>query len=200
MDTVLALLALGLALGIGSSIIPGPCGIAVLGAAQHHGKARAVATAFGAALGDAVYAGLGVAGAGRVLSAYPQLVPAVQIASGALVIGYALFALRGAAASSTAVAPTGSAWRGLVTGLGLSLANPAVLLTWVVLVGGAIGDAPIAARVACVIGISAGTAAWFSMVALVAHQRLVRFITPITRVVCVLLIAYGATLLGRGLL
>jgi len=199
MSTALALLALGLALGIGSSIIPGPCGIAVLAAAQHS-RARAVATAIGASLGDAVYAGLGVAGAGRILSAYPSLVPAVQIASGALVIGYALFALRGATSSATAAVPTGSAWRGVATGLGLSLANPAVLLTWVVLVGGAIGDAPVAARVACVIGISVGTAAWFSLVALVAHQRLVRFIAPITRVVCVLLIVYGATLLGRGLL
>lgn len=200
MTTVLALLALGLALGIGSSVVPGPCGLAVLGAAQHHGKARAVATAFGAALGDAVYAGLGVAGAGRVLSAYPQLVPGVQIASGVLVIGYAIVALRGVAASAKPVVPTGGAWRGLATGLGLSLANPAVLLTWVVLVGGAIGAVPVAARIACVVGISVGTAAWFTMVALVAHQRLLRFVAPITRVVCVLLIVYGATLLGRGLL
>ncbi|MBL9013250.1 MAG: hypothetical protein JNL83_03685, partial [Myxococcales bacterium] len=53
---------------------------------------------------------------------------------------------------------------------------------------------------ACVVGISVGTAAWFTMVALVAHQRLLRFVAPITRVVCVLLIVYGATLLGRGLL
>ena len=58
MTTVLALLALGLALGIGSSVVPGPCGIAVLASAQHS-RARAVATAFGASLGDAVYAGLG---------------------------------------------------------------------------------------------------------------------------------------------
>src|SRR5438128_1791202 len=136
-----------------------------------------------------------------VLSAHPSLVPAVRVASGAMVIAYAIYSLRRVAPAQIAAAPPrGGALRGLGTGLGLSLANPAVLLTWVVLVGGAIADAPIAGRIACVIGISCGTAAWFTTVALAVHRRLARFVAPVTRAVCALLIVYGATLLGRGLL
>jgi threonine/homoserine/homoserine lactone efflux protein len=200
---VLGLFLFGLALGIGSSVVPGPCGLAVLAAAQTHGRARAVATAIGAALGDAVYVTLGVAGAGRVFAAHPSIVPIIQAISGVMVIAYAAYMItRARVETGTAKPVRGGAWRGTFVGLGLSLANPAVLVTWVILVGGVLGPEPTAGQVAAIFGISLGTAMWFSGVGLLAQRGLIArqaLLGQITRVVCVLLIVYGGTLLGRGL-
>jgi threonine/homoserine/homoserine lactone efflux protein len=201
---VVGLFLFGLALGIGSSVVPGPCGLAVLAAAQTHGKARAVATAIGAALGDAIYVSLGVAGAGRVFAAHPQIVPIIQGISGVMVIAYAAYMLTRKRVATGAAKPVrpGGAWRGTAVGLGLSLANPAVLVTWVILVGGVLGTEPTAGQVAAICGISLGTAVWFGGVGLLAERGLVArqaLLHQITRVVCVLLIVYGGSLLGRGL-
>jgi threonine/homoserine/homoserine lactone efflux protein len=197
-------LLLGLALGVGSSVLPGPCGLAVLAAAQMHGKARAVATAIGTALGDAIYASLGVAGAGRVFAAHPRLVPLVQLISGVLIIAYAVYMLRRprVATCDVKVVIRGGAWRGLLLGLGLALANPAVLVTWVLLVGSALGSARAAGQVAAVVGIAMGTTIWFSAVGVLARRGLVAraaLVARITRIVCVLLIVYGGSLIVRGL-
>ena len=200
---MLAYLLLGLALGVASSVIPGPCGLAVIAAATHHGGRRAIATAFGAALGDAVYASLGVGGVGQVLTECAAAVPVLDAISGAMLILYGLHTLRRRPPAVATSGPSrpGRAWLGLPVGLCLSLSNPAVLVTWVVLLGSALHGANVGGQVAAIAGITVGTAAWFGSVAVVA-QRGVRTrgitIARITRVVCGLMIAYGGVLLARA--
>lgn len=190
---VIALL-IGLALGIGSSLAPGPCGLAVLSAAQRQGRRAAVATAVGAALGDATYAALGLVGVAHLFAQWPDLPAVLRAISGALLIGYGVHVLRarprGAAASVTPRAP----WRGLVTGYSLLVANPGALITWTVFVGPAYGDAAAAHQLALVAGIACGTAGWFSLIGLAASRARAP-LGCVTRVVCGLLIVYGAVLL-----
>ena len=50
---MLAYLMLGLVLGAGSSVLPGPCGLAVMNAASRRSLTRALATGGGAGFGDA---------------------------------------------------------------------------------------------------------------------------------------------------
>jgi amino acid exporter len=200
---MLAYLLIGLALGAGSSVIPGPCGLAVISAARYHGGRRAVATAFGAALGDAVYASLGVGGVGQVLAECSAALPILDAISGVMLIAYGVHTLRRRppAVATSEPSRSGRAWIGLPVGLCLSLSNPAVLVTWVVLLGSALHGASVGSQVAAIAGITAGTAAWFSSVAVITHRGARssgRAIARITRVVCGLMIAYGGVLLARA--
>ncbi len=196
-------LFVGLSLGAGSSVVPGPCGIAVVSAATRHGRARALATALGAGLGDAIYAGLGILGVGRALSSQPGIVPVLHATSGVLLIAYAVRMLcaRPAAPQPARPSARGGAWRGLPVGLGLLLANPAALVTWVFLVGASYGGAPVTTQLAVITGIACGTTAWFGGLGLVvkrgtdARRDALR---SLTRVICVLLIVYGGTLIARA--
>jgi threonine/homoserine/homoserine lactone efflux protein len=182
-------LLVGLLLGIGSSLLPGPCGLAVLAAARQHGRARAVATAFGAATGDALYASLGVFGVGALVQQNAELPPLLHAMSGAVMIGLGYHVLR----ARPRGAPTaGGARRGFATGLGLLLGNPAAMLTWTVLVGAA-GPASVPERVALVVGIACGTASWFGLLALALPVTGAR-LRHVTRLASTLLIGYGVFL------
>jgi threonine/homoserine/homoserine lactone efflux protein len=200
---VLGPFLVGVALGAGSSVVPGPCGLAVVAAAARHGRARAVATSFGAGLGDATYAGLGILGVGRALAGHPALVQALHAVSGLILIAYATHTLRAQRAETapSSDTPGGGVWRGIPIGYMVLLANPAALVTWVFLVGASWGGAPAASPLAVIVGIAAGTTAWFGGLGLLvehgAHARR-DALRSLTRVVCVLLIVYGGSLLVRA--
>lgn len=187
-------LLIGLALGVGSSLAPGPCGLAVLTAAQHQGRKVAVATAIGAALGDATYASLGLVGVARLFERWPDLPAVLRAISGAMLIGYGLTALRARPRPAAARLPHATPGRGLVTGYSLLVANPGALITWTVFVGPAFGGAAPAPQVALVAGIACGTAGWFSVVGIAASRARAQ-LRCVTRVVSGLLIVYGAVLL-----
>lgn len=200
---MLGALLVGIALGAASSVVPGPCGLAVVSATTRHGRSRALATAFGAGLGDALYAGLGILGVGRALSSQPGSVPVLHAISGVLLIVYATHMLRAQPAAPRPVrgSARGGAWRGVPVGLGLLLANPAALVTWVFLVGASYGTAPATTQLAVIAGIACGTTAWFGGLGLLVGrgadvQR--DALRSLTRVVCFLLIVYGGTLLARA--
>lgn len=195
-------LLIGVALGVGSSIVPGPCGLAVIGAAVRHGRARAIATAVGAALGDATCASLGIIGTGRLLECHPVISPALQAISGVALIAYGTLYLRqppACVAAQTAI-HKGRAWRGVAVGFATLLANPAALVTWVLLVGSTLGTARGLAQGSAILGIALGTTAWFSGLGLVICRGATKSglaVAQLTRAVCGLLIAYGTITLGR---
>lgn len=181
-------LLIGLALGIGSSLAPGPCGLAVLSAAQHRGRVAAVATAVGAALGDATYAALGLVGVARAFERWPQLPAVLHAISGAVLIGYGVHVWRARPRGDAARVPEAGPWRGLAIGYSLLVGNPGALLTWTVFVGPAFGDASPGRQIAPVAGIACGTAGWFSLVAVAASRARAR-LGCVSRVVCGLMIA-----------
>jgi threonine/homoserine/homoserine lactone efflux protein len=156
---MLGAFALGVALGAGSSVVPGPCGLAVLEAARRHGLARAVATALGAALGDATYATLGIVGIGGVLVRHPAIPSVLLAISGAFLIGFGVLSLRGRISHR---ANRASSLGGVGVGLGCLLGNPGALVTWTVIVGAQLAREPPLEQASAIVGIATGTFAWFS--------------------------------------
>ena len=181
-------LALGVALGIASSLPPGPCGLAIMSTVSHGGTARrALATAAGGAVGDLVYSTLGLVGIGSLIA---RAAVALQATSGAVMIAFGGAKLL---ERPPARPPADHPSQGFALGLGLVLANPAALVTWVVVVGAHLAGAPIAARACTVAGITLGSFVWFATVGRLARagrpDRLLR-----------LSAALGAVLVGVGVI
>jgi L-lysine exporter family protein LysE/ArgO len=194
---------LGVALGAGSSVLPGPCNLAVLEAALRHGLRRAIATGVGAALGDFIYAALGIVGIGALIARHPAVPPVLLAVSGAMMIGYGLATLRRARHRATALPESRARPEAMGAGLGVGLAtllcNPGALITWVVIVGSQLaGAGPIEAWSA-VVGIGTGSCAWFTGVAhLAAHGQRLLPLQRVTHVVSCLLVAYGVVSIARA--
>jgi threonine/homoserine/homoserine lactone efflux protein len=154
MMTALAILAAAAALGCASSLLPGPCNLAIVdGAIQRVSSRRLRSTALGGACGDLVYATLGAAGLATLVSSHRAVLYAC---SGALLIAVGIHRL--------AVAPTPSrafAGTGFVAGARLVLSNPAVLLTWGVVVTALAGESSSLVRAAVVLAIAGGSFAGF---------------------------------------
>ncbi len=203
MNHALLLLGLGLGLGAISSMLPGPCYLAVLTAAARRGRTRALATGLGAALGDASYAALGATGVGLALTRPPAGAQALQLVGALGLIAYGWTHAR-AHATATPVpvvadrappAPTRVVAGGFATGLATVLVNPGALLTWIVLVGATLSGAPAIERAAGVIGIGLGS---FGSYVIVAHWGAADLrAARLTRVVGRLLVALGALALAR---
>lgn len=107
---MLAYLLPGLALGAGSSLIPSPCGLAVINAAMRRDLARALAIGFGAALGDFVLATLGIHGLGPLLARHPSVPPVLHAFGGVGLIGdgpHDLWVRRAEVCGDAAAAPVG---------------------------------------------------------------------------------------------
>jgi threonine/homoserine/homoserine lactone efflux protein len=191
---MLAYFAIGILLGAGSSVLPGPCGLAVINAGCRQGLERAVATAFGAALGDATYAALGIVGIGRVLARYPA-VPSVMLAiSGAALVAFGLFQLR----PRRVRAVRDGALGGAVVGLGTLLANPGALVTWVVVVGAQLADGGVGEQWCAVAGIGTGSFLWFTGVAHLSVRGKHLLASPrVSNVIGCLLVMYGLVSIAR---
>lgn len=201
---MLVYLVLGVALGAGSSVLPGPCGLAVINAATRQTLARAVAIGVGAALGDATYASLGLLGVGPHLERYPLVPAALQAVSGMVLIGYGLHHLlrrAGATPRPVIARDRSSVSGGVLTGLVTLLCNPGALVTWVVVVGSALRNATPAQAWCAIIGIGSGSFLWFTLMATLtyrgsaAHGALV---ARVTAVVSSLLVAGGVLSLVRA--
>jgi threonine/homoserine/homoserine lactone efflux protein len=156
---------LGFAGGCISSLPPGPCGLAVIRAALRE-RRHALATAAGAATGDAIYASLALGGIGALLAEHPSIGPALRAIGGVALVVYGVASLRGTARDE----PAGPSRRGFSTGLGLLLANPGVLLTWVGFVGAFLANAAPLDAWCGVVGIGCGSFAGFAVVSRIAHR------------------------------
>ena len=197
--TVLAHYLLGVLLGAGSSVIPGPCGLAVLDAATRVSLRRAVETAIGAGLGDLAYAALGMFVVGHVLAANSELVAVLLAISGVVLIAFGVTCLCHRPITRVVpVRPLG----GTLVGFAALVTNPGVLVTWSA-VGVSLADAPAAEQAVTVVGIGSGSLAWF---AITAHLcvRGIHILAPhmrrIARVAGSLIVAYGALSVARAVL
>jgi threonine/homoserine/homoserine lactone efflux protein len=191
---------LGLALGAGSSLLPGPCYLVVL-AAGRRGWPRALGTGVGAATGDATCATLGVVGLGLLLARHPWAPAALRGCGGVALIGFGLRHLRRpdrAPVAGRAAVPGASrreALHGFARGLATVLLNPGALITWVVLIGGLRGGAPGADAAALIAGVGLGSLASYAVVARigVAGGRAADLGAIVSR----LLVVVGALTLAR---
>jgi threonine/homoserine/homoserine lactone efflux protein len=198
--SLVAYYLVGVVLGAGSSVIPGPCGLAVIDAGVRHGRRRAVATAAGAGLGDLSYAALGVFGIGRLLAHDRGLVVATLAVSGAVLIVYGLRCLRWRPVACTRPRhPLG----GLLVGFATLVCNPGALVTWSAIVGTQLAGATPAAQLCAVIGIASGSLGWFTAMAYVSTRGkhvLVGRLQPFVQLVGGMLLIYGTVSIARAVL
>jgi threonine/homoserine/homoserine lactone efflux protein len=190
---------LGILLGAGSSVIPGPCGLAVLDAATRINLRRAVATAIGAGLGDLTYAALGMFAVGHLLSADSELAAGLLAIGGVVLIAFGLACMRHRPVPrAVAVRSVG----GMLVGFAALVTNPGVLVTWSA-VGASLVDAPTAEQASTVVGIGSGSLAWFIITAHL-YARGIRVLAPhmrrIVQLVGLSIVAYGALSIARAVL
>jgi len=185
--TAIALILVAAAVGCGSSLLPGPCNLAIVdGAVRGVPRRRQLATAAGGALGDLVYATLGAAGGGALLA---RSATALQIIAGLVFV--ILGTHRLLASSQPQVDRRGG---GLVVGASLVLANPGVLITWSVVVAALAGAHAPALRLAVVLAIAAGSFGGFVLIGRLPVSRLPGLRTAIGAMLVVL----GVTSLARA--
>jgi arginine exporter protein ArgO len=168
--SILAAAGLGLGLGIVTGMPLGVANIAIVDAATSRRPRFAAGLAIGGALADSVHSALAFAGVGRFVTSDPELVRVLACVSAAVIVAYAIYSWR-----RRAVDPRASrevingddrgVVRGFMTGVVLTLPNPAALAAWVALAGLVWPDAMIAEGVLLGVGVLVGTAAWFSLLA-----------------------------------
>jgi arginine exporter protein ArgO len=197
---------IGAALGALTGVPIGPLNVAIIDAAYRHHLRRAIAVGLGGAVADLAYASLGILGLGQLLTAHASVPPILYSVSGVVLIVYGVLTVRAqpvdpGVAGQDDVAGKSYFWGGFGMGIALILLNPATLITWVVIVGSHMADASRSEGLAAALGIGAGSAFWFMVVAHLAHhgkKMLGKKTVWITRVVGFLLICYGVFSIGRA--
>lgn len=207
---MLVWLAIGLALGVATSVPIGLANVAVVDAGLRHGRRRALSIAAGAAVADFVHSGLAFAGVGPLIETHAWLPRLFFVASGLAITAYGVHVLRSSRsvsnttgeAAPAATAEPARARSGVLVGLLLTLTNPAALLAWLV-VAGALHPGTMVRGVAIAAGVGVGAFGWFAVLALWSsrgRQRLGERRHVVVRVMGVLLIALGLASVARGIL
>lgn len=201
--------AIGVAAGALTGVPIGPVNVAVIDAAYRHTLRRAIAVGLGGALADGLYAGLGVMGVTPILRTYPAVPPILYAISGVVLLIYGFVTAR-----SQPVAPANTEtdasksqtmrkemWSGFTVGAALIILNPAAIVTWVVIMGSIIPDGTTGEGLACAVGVTIGSFAWFVLVAYLTQkgrQVLGEKAAWIPRVVGFALMIYAVYLLSRA--
>jgi len=178
-------LVIGVLAGALTGVPIGPVNVAVIDAAYRHTLRRAIATGFGGAIADCLYAALGVLGVTPFLRSYPSVLTVLYAVSGVVLMVYGFLTAR----SQPAVTPTAPApgdphptaedtkeakrremKQGFTVGVALILLNPAAVVTWVVIMGTFIPAATTWEGIACSIGVFVGSWSWFSLVAYLTQK------------------------------
>jgi arginine exporter protein ArgO len=205
---VLTYFAIGLAIGVITTIPIGVSNVAVIDAAYRHNVGRAMAVGLGGAIADGIYAALGIFGMGPVLNRHPNVPPVLYAISGVVLVVYGLIILRAPPIlESTTQAPPPPVKRsqhlsaGVMVGLLTTLLNPSAVVTWVVIVGSYASGISLEYGIVWVIGVVVGTFGWFVVLAYLAdHGKRVFSGKAIwmTRIVAALVAGYGLFSIGRA--
>ncbi|MGW1765215.1 LysE/ArgO family amino acid transporter [Streptomyces sp. NPDC002073] len=170
MNLIPALVA-GLGLGFLVALPLGPIGLLCVRSVLSNGLVPGIAIGLGAALVDAVYAALGLAGVGKLLDV-PVLRTTLGLA-GAVVMAYLGFrSVRSAFKAKGAVDTDGEAvpaWTAFRTALTATAANPATIGYWAAAFAAASAanvTGSLAASVAMLVGVACGTLLWFTTLSL----------------------------------
>lgn len=147
----------GVVIGLSIAVPPGPNAALCMGQTLAAGRGAGVRAGFGAASAHAVYATLAVVGVGRASELVARDGAAVRLLAGIALVGLGLrmelTRARRRAPSTRAFAAT----------LALGLANPLTLLYFTAVV--ALGAMPSGAATLVILGVFAGSALWWIILA-----------------------------------
>jgi len=168
----------GAALGVATSMSPAVVNVSIVDAAAAGRRWFATGLGLGGALADVVHAALAFAGVGGAAIADRRLARGMAIGAAAVILGYAVLAWRrrrsraGSRAArpdpDTAAPPghaAGQIGRGAITGVLLTLPNPAALGAWIAVAAAAWPDATPGEAAVIAGGVGAGSAVWFTLLA-----------------------------------
>jgi threonine/homoserine/homoserine lactone efflux protein len=206
----------GAGLGVATSMSPAVVNVSIVDAAAAGRRWFATGLGLGGAAADVVHAALAFAGVGGAALADRRLVRGLAIAAAVVILGYAALAWRrrraapgDAARGDRSAPPSGEdparrgrqLGRGAVTGLLLTLPNPAALGAWVAVAAAAWPDAAPSEAAVIAGGVGVGSAVWFSLLArwISRVRREHPVVTWIPRVALAGLIAIAAIGVVRAL-
>jgi threonine/homoserine/homoserine lactone efflux protein len=194
-----------LALGYVAAIPIGPVNAAVIDTAFRKSFWRALAIGIGGAFADLVYSQVAVAGLAPVINNHTTLAEILFGIGGVALVIFGIVTVRTAKFDPECVQvkkpiPARAFFGAVGTGILITMANPAALVSWVFLASFLAGLTRLEAFIAG-LGIFAGTALWFLGIAYLAHKGRVRLghrTVWVTRTVGALLVAYGVFLVGKA--
>lgn len=189
---------LGMSLGVVTGMPLGVVNVAIVDAATHGRTRFAIGIGIGGALADTVHAAIAFASVGHVLSRYPHATRALSIVAALVVGAYAVIAWR----MRSQPAPRAPGRYGILTGLLLTLPNPAPLAAWIAVAGAVWPTIPRAAAFGLAAGVGVGSALWFAALArfIAGLPREHRVTSALTTVALGLLAALALAGLVRGVL
>lgn len=152
---------LGLAIGAMTGMPLGVINIAIVDAVTAGYRSYALGLGLGGALADSAHAALAMLGIGRIVIAHPEWTRVLAIVAAVMLVGYVIFAWRRHHVARPVTG--GSPGRGLVTGLLLTLPNPAAIGAWAVLTTMIWPAAATAEGIAFAAGVLVGSATWFTI-------------------------------------
>ena len=198
----------GFILGLVAGVPLGPASATVAESAIRRGLKTAIAVGFGGALVDFTYSSAVAAGYGIFLSNHPDVSELLQGIGGVVLIVFGLFTLLKKHDNHTTSKPLHlvqeskrTIFQAILTGIGVSVMNPSLLVSWVVLAGTVLlGLTPFEGFIAGT-GVFIGVFLWFLIVALLSHYSHKRWGGEkagfIPRFVGFVLILYGISLLVK---
>ena len=163
---LVAALAMGLGLGVLTGMPLGVVNVAIVDAAIARERDHARGLALGGALADATHTLVAFIGLGQLVVARPELTRYLAIAAAVVIVAFAVVSWRRRRPATAEPARTDvSLGRGLVSGLVLTLPNPAALAAWVAVAAMTWPAASITVAIAMAVGVGVGSGAWFLLLA-----------------------------------
>lgn len=201
------LLLKGLALGVAIAAPVGPIGLLCIRRTLEHGPMMGFATGMGAAMADTVYGALAAFGVSAAIDFLQGNERFFQVIGGVvlLVVAYRTFMQRPAAEEAEAAAAPDAAdgLAGFMTGLTLTLTNPATIMAFIAIFA-AFGLGGLEFVDACVLvfGVFLGSSSWWlalsSGVAAMRHRISDRGLVTLNTCTGVALGAFGLWALAYG--
>ncbi len=182
--------ALGFGLGVVTGMPIGVVNVAIVDAAVRGEKRFATGIGIGGAIADAIHSGLAFVGIGKLVDARPEWAKALAIVAAVLILGYALFGAR------RIVAAKPRASSGIITGLALTLPNPAPLTAWAAVAASVWPSITPPLAIVLAAGVGIGSALWFTLLArwIAMLPRDGRLASALPKIATVLLV--GVALVG----
>ncbi|NOZ00611.1 MAG: LysE family transporter [Deltaproteobacteria bacterium] len=195
----------GLVLGLVAGVPLGPASAAVADTALRKTLPRAIAVGLGGAMVDIAYCMAAVAGLGAVFDNRPGLKQGFLAAGGLVLVAFGLYTARKGPLPARAVSvrrpmEAGNLLGSMATGALISVANPALVISWILLAGTVLTGLDTIGSLVAGVGVFMGVFSWFCVVAWLAHKgRLIlgEKAIWIPRAAGIILVVYGAYLILR---
>ena len=201
---ILALLR-GIIVGFVGGIPVGPVNAAVIDTAMRKCIRRAIAIGLGGAFVDFLYSQIAVMGLGSLLKRVPGLDTMFVGVGGVILVVFGVLTLSKPPMVEERVPEVLLKKRALfssaATGVLISVMNPAVLVSWVLIAGTVLASLSRFDAFIAGIGIFLGTSVWFVLIAWLAAKGRVKLgarAAWVTRTVGGLLLVYGVFLVGKA--